>query len=90
MLDEASVVAEAKARLPAEPGKSDPSACRIGLRHSQLPAKTALQPVIMLLLHMSSPFAKAMLDCYAPFSFTFGSSSIAEWQEVLLSNGWKL
>lgn len=28
--DEASVIAEAKARLPAEPGQPDPNACRIG------------------------------------------------------------
>lgn len=28
--DEASVIAEAKARLPSEPGSSDPNGCRIG------------------------------------------------------------
>ena len=31
--DEASVIADAKARLPAEPAKADPSACRIGRYH---------------------------------------------------------
>lgn len=28
--DKASVIADAKARLPSEPAKADPSACRIG------------------------------------------------------------
>ncbi len=28
--DEASVIAEAKARLPSEPSSSDPNGCRIG------------------------------------------------------------
>lgn len=31
--DEASVIADAKARLPSEPVKADPSACRIGQSH---------------------------------------------------------
>ncbi|KAL0043559.1 hypothetical protein WJX79_008367 [Trebouxia sp. C0005] len=30
--DEASVIAEAKARLPSEPGSSDPNGCRIAIR----------------------------------------------------------
>lgn len=33
--DEASVIADAKARLPSEPAKADPYACRIGQHLSQ-------------------------------------------------------
>ena len=45
--DEASVIADAKARLPSEPAKADPSACRIG----QSPFLGCFLEFGLLLLH---------------------------------------